>query len=180
MSRAFAFFALALLLVGGMTAPARAQQYMEPVPPLPAGTRAPAFQTVTTTGKPISLRSLRGKVVLLDYWATWCGPCRGATPMLQRLHQKYQKRGLRVVGLSVDEPATVPQVRPFMRQFGVTYAVATAPDRHVPAARAYNVRGIPSQYLIDKHGIVRWSTPGFGPDEEAELNALIPKLLKEK
>lgn len=180
MSRPFVFFALCLLLVECVTAPVCAQQYMEPVPPLPAGTRAPAFQAATTTGKQISLSALRGKVVLLDYWATWCGPCRGATPMLQRLHQKYGKRGLRVIGLSVDEPATVPQVRPFMRHFGVTYAVSTAPDRHIRAARAYRVRGIPSQYLIDKKGVVRWSAPGYAPDEEAELDALIKKLLAEK
>ncbi len=148
--------------------------------PLAAGTRAPAFATRTVDGKPLSLKSLRGHVVLLDYWATWCGPCRIATPTLEALHRKFNKRGLRVVGMSVDDANTVAQVRPAMKQLGITYAVSAVPSVNGKIGAAYRVNGIPSQYLIDKKGIVRWSQAGFAPGEGKTLGALIQKLLAEK
>jgi len=168
---------LLAVLAWGQPVPAGAQ--MAP-PPLPAGTRAPAFITTTLQGKALSLASLRGKVVLLDYWATWCGPCRMATPTLESLHKKFGSRGLRVVGISVDQPDSVAQVRPFVKAFGVTYLVSASPIANAWAARAYHVDGIPAQYLIDKKGIVRWSQSGFAPDEGPELAARIRKLLAEK
>jgi thiol-disulfide isomerase/thioredoxin len=149
-------------------------------PPLAAGTRAPAFVTKTVGGKTLSLKSLRGKVVLLDYWATWCGPCRMATPTLQALHKKYASHGLAVVGLSVDDASTVAQVKPFIKHFGMTYAVAAVPQANGKAAAAYNAQGIPSQYLIDKKGIVRWSQSGYSLNEKQELSKMIEKLLTEK
>jgi len=148
--------------------------------PLPAGTRAPAFATRTVTGKPLSLKSLRGHVVLLDFWATWCGPCRMATPTLEALHRKFGSRGLRVVGMSVDDARTVAQVRPMMKQLGMTYAVSAVPAVNGKFAAAYRVNGIPSQYLIDKKGVVRWSQGGFAPGEGKPLSVLIQKLLAEK
>ncbi|MDQ2798890.1 MAG: TlpA family protein disulfide reductase [Armatimonadota bacterium] len=146
-------------------------------PPLPAGSHAPAFSTRTLAGKPLSLRSLRGKVVLLDFWATWCGPCRMATPTLQSLNRKFGHRGLQVVGLSVDDPSTLAQVKPFIKQEGVTYTMSAVPQANGKAARAYHADAIPSQYLIDQNGIVRWSQAGFSPNEGAELSAMIAKLL---
>jgi thiol-disulfide isomerase/thioredoxin len=149
-------------------------------PPLPVGSHAPAFVTTTLGGKPLSLRSLRGKVVLLDYWATWCGPCRMATPTLQALHRTYGPRGLSVVGLSVDDAGTVAQVPAFVKQYHITYTVSASPSLNGKAAAAYHVTGIPSQYLIDKKGIVRWSQDGYSPNESKELSARIRTLLAEK
>jgi len=126
------------------------------------------------------LKSLRGKVVLMDYWATWCGPCRMATPTLQSLHKQYGSKGLAVVGMSVDDARSVSQVKPFMKSYGMTYAVTTAPDANQKAANAYKVDGIPSQYLIDKKGVVRWSQAGYSESEKNMLPALIKKLLAEK
>ncbi len=169
--------ALALL----PTVPAAAQGMMEaPPPPLPAGTHAPNFVTTTLQGKPLSLKSLRGKVVLLDYWATWCGPCQMATPTLESLHKKFGSRGLRVVGLSVDDPGTAAQVKPFVKAFGITYTVSASPLANGRAQYAYHVHGIPSQFLIDKKGIVRWSQSGFSPDEGPQLAARIRALLAER
>ncbi len=149
-------------------------------PPLPAGTPAPAFATRTVTGKPLTLRSLRGKVVLLDYWATWCGPCQMATPTLESLHKQFAKKGLVVVGLSVDDQRSVGVVKPFMKHFGMTYLVSASPVANNKAQYAYNVHGIPSQFLIDKKGIVRWSQSGYSDNEAQELPPLIKKLLAEK
>jgi cytochrome c biogenesis protein CcmG/thiol:disulfide interchange protein DsbE len=149
-------------------------------PPLPVGSHAPAFATTTLAGKPLSLRSLRGKVVLLDYWATWCGPCRMATPTLQGLHRTFGSRGLTVVGLSVDDSSTVAQVPSFVKQYHITYTISASPSLNGKAAAAYHVSGIPSQYLIDKKGIVRWSQAGYSPSEGKELSAQVRKLLAEK
>lgn len=153
---------------------------MAPPPPLPAGVHAPAFTTKTLQGRPLSLQSLRGKVVLLDYWATWCGPCQMATPTLEGLHRQFGRRGLAVVGLSMDDPTTVAMVQPFIKHFGITYTVSAEPRLNGRAAAAYRVNGIPSQYLIDRKGIVRWSQAGYSPQEGQELRVLIQKLLAEK
>ncbi len=170
------FPTLAALALALLPAAALAQD----APPLPAGTPAPAFTTQTVAGKPLSLRSLRGKVVLLDFWATWCGPCQMATPTLQSLHKQFGGQGLRVVGLSVDDPRSVPVVKPFMKHFGITYLVSASPQANGRAQYAYNVHGIPSQFLIDKKGIVRWSQSGYSETEGQELPPLIKKLLAEK
>jgi len=170
----------AAVLLALLPAASLAQDGMNPPPPLPAGTRAPAFTTQTVGGKPLSLKSLRGKVVLLDYWATWCGPCQAATPTLQALHKQFGKQGLAVVGLSVDDQRSVSAVKPFMKHFGMTYLVSASPAANGRAQYAYNVHGIPSQFLIDKKGIVRWSQSGYSENEGQELPPLIKKLLTEK
>ncbi len=155
-------------------------QMVMPPPPLPAGTRAPAFMTKTVNGRPLSLASLRGKVVLLDYWATWCGPCRMAIPTLESLYKQFGAKGLTVIGMSVDDPSTVAQVKPFVKAMHITYAVSAVPRANSLAARAYKVNGIPSQYLIDRNGRVRWSQAGYSLNEGQELAVRIRKLLAER
>jgi peroxiredoxin len=161
--------------------PAAAQEMIAaPPPPLLPGTRAPAFTTRTLTGKPLSLRDLRGQVVLLDYWATWCGPCRMATPTLQSLHQKFHRRGFSVVGMSMDQADSVAQVVPFVHAMHLTYPVTVSLVANVRAQSAYHANALPSQYLIDKKGIVRWSQAGYSENEGQKLTALIQKLLAER
>ena len=176
------FSLLSALTLFGCTLPisGHAQSMGAEPPPLPAGSRAPAFTTTTLQGKPLSLASLRGKVVLIDYWATWCGPCRMATPMLEALHKKFGRQGLRVVGISLDRADSVAQVKPFVKAYGMTYLISAAPALNGRAARDYRVNGIPSQYLIDKKGIVRWSQSGYSPDEGPDLAGRIRMLLAEK
>jgi len=175
---------LAVTLAGLLLAssvPTAAQEMMAaPPPPLPAGTRAPAFATRTLAGKPLSLRDLRGKVVLLDYWATWCGPCRMATPTLRALHQKFHQRGFSVVGMSMDQADTAAQVAPFVRAMHMTYPITLSLAANARAQFAYHANALPSQYLIDKQGIVRWSQVGYSLNEDKVLTALIPKLLAER
>ena len=179
MSRLFPIAAAAMLAL--LPAAVSAQDMLQnPPAPLPAGTPAPAFATKTIGGRPLTLRSLRGKVVLLDYWATWCGPCQMATPTLEALSKQYGPKGLAVVGMSVDDSHSIANVKPFMKHFGITYIITASPIANGRAQYAYRVDGIPSQFLIDKKGIVRWSQSGFSPAEGQELAPMIKRLLAEK
>jgi thiol-disulfide isomerase/thioredoxin len=80
-------------------------------------------------GKKFKFASLQGKVILVDMWATWCGPCREQTPKLAALQEKYRARGLAVVGLSLNEKSDQAEVVAFMKQAGVNYTIAYAPDK---------------------------------------------------
>jgi thiol-disulfide isomerase/thioredoxin len=172
---------IALICVAGAVfLPVTGANSQDDAPPIASGTKAPSFTTNTITGKHVSLKSLRGKVVLVDFWATWCGPCRMATPTLQSLYHKYHHNGLQVLGISVDDNRTVADVKPLIKQMNVGYWISASPAANQRIAMAYKVEGIPSQYLIDKKGVVRWSVGGYSPDEKAELSALIKKLLAEK
>lgn len=149
-------------------------------------------QTLAPAGRPLTLKSLRGHVVLLDFWATWCGPCRMVTPTLQSLHRRFAGRGLRVVGMSLDDASTHASIPAFRRQFGVTYALAYAPQANLRTAMAYHTnqdpyspgtrldRPVPpSVFLIDRRGVVRWSQIGYSRDEGQILSRLIAKPLAE-
>ena len=151
----------------------------DPGPPLAAGTHAPAFTAKSLGGSKVSLSGLRGHVVLVDFWATWCGPCKMAMPTLQHLYKQYSPGGFRVVGMSVDDASTVGDIRPLIKQMGITYTITTSNDYNNKAESNYNVNGIPSQFLIDKKGVVRWSQSGYSEDEGTELSALIAKLQKQ-
>jgi len=141
--------------------------------------KAPSFSAKTLKGDTLDPAAQTGKVVLLDFWATWCGPCRDSIPALQRLHEKYGGRGLLVFGVSNEDP---DPVRRFVADNKMTYAVAAAPSLDT-ALEKYQVEGIPTSVLIDKQGRVRFYEAGFAPGSggtEDKLEALIPKLLAEQ
>lgn len=138
---------------------------------LPVGMPAPDFRLRTTDNKQMQLASLRGKVVLLDFWAPRCGPCRRALPELQKLHQTYQKQGLLVLGVAVDND--VDDIVATARAGGVTYPLLLGGDGK--AAWAYQVAAFPTIYLVDKKGMVSYYQLGFpGP---GPLQAAINKAL---
>lgn len=135
------------------------------------GEQAPAYSGPTLTGDSISLASLKGEVVLLNVWATWCIPCRKEIPELQALHQELSGRGLRVVGVSVDEGNADEEVAGFARDFSMTYTIVRDPGENV--SNAFRVPGVPSSFLIDREGIVRWRQIGvFKTDDPRFRTAL--------
>lgn len=167
---------LTLALLPALLLTAQAQN----PPPMKAGTVAPLFSTRTVDGKRLTLKSLRGKVVLIDMWATWCGPCRLVTPILEALHRKYGHKGLKVIGMSMDDSNSSSRVRPFQKANKLTYTMAVSPDANAKIAEKYNVESLPSIILIDQKGIVRWSQLGINTvlkDEEKELNQRVSALL---
>lgn len=123
--------------------------------------RTPEFRVHTLTGDTLSMQSLRGKVVLVNVWATWCLPCRVEMPMLESTWKRHRDAGFVLLGASVDrgDPATV---RAFVTERGITYPIAIV-DQSVTAALG-GVRGYPTSVLIGRDGVVRHTVIGpVGP-----------------
>lgn len=126
---------------------------------LTVGSRAPAFSLRTLEGRTVTLASLRGKVVFLDFWASWCVPCREEFPVLQRLHQRYFDRGLRVVGITVDQEAS--NARAFVQRTRATFTILHDSSRSI--AERYSPPSMPTSFLIDKEAVIRKINRGFEP-----------------
>ena len=131
------------------------------------GTPVPAYGAVALAGDSIALADLRGQVVLLNVWATWCHPCREEIPALQRLHERMADSGLRIVGVSVDAGGEGERVAAFAREFGVTYDIWLDPDDRV--SDTFYTLGVPTTLLIDRAGVVRWRHTGPVKDTDPVL-----------
>ncbi len=139
------------------------------------GAPAPAWSGAQPLGAaPSSLSQLRGQVVLLDFWAVWCGPCRIVAPRLGALQSKFGPQGLRVVGMTTDDAEAAAV---YAGRTGLRYPVVLDPGALV--TRAYHVTGLPTLFVIDRRGVVRDVGVGFDPSRDAPLEALIQKLLAE-
>jgi cytochrome c biogenesis protein CcmG, thiol:disulfide interchange protein DsbE len=118
---------------------------------------APAFELKDLSGNRVSLSALKGKPVVLDFWATWCGPCRVSIPMLQAFYQKHKSEGLMVLGVNMDDDPS--QVFPFVKNVGITYPVLYGGASDVGSL--YGVQGLPTFVFIDKEGKVAARFEGF-------------------
>lgn len=114
------------------------------------GKQAPEFTLEDLSGQQISLSDLQGKVVLLNFWATWCGPCRIEMPALQSRHEQYPEK-LSVVGLNFDEPKE--NVVAFAEEFGLTFTILLDPGGEIQ--NEYRIRGYPTTVFLDENGIVQ-------------------------
>jgi cytochrome c biogenesis protein CcmG/thiol:disulfide interchange protein DsbE len=137
------------------------------------GDAAPPFSLATSDGKTVANGSLRGKPVYLNFFATWCGPCRVETPAIVRLSKKYAARGLRVVGIDVGENAG--KARDFARDFSVPYQLAVDPDSTTRATYGGGLY-FPLHVFIDAKGVVRMYHPGEMSD--GDIEAAIAAILK--
>jgi len=129
----------------------------------PVATEGPDFTVTTLEGRTLRLSELRGQVVVVDYWATWCGPCRIAMPHLQKLHDEYKSQGVTVLALSVDQKGPSVVV-PFIRQNGFTFAVAMADQKSASAFG--NFSSIPTTVIVRPDGRVHTTLTGVHPYEE--------------
>jgi cytochrome c biogenesis protein CcmG/thiol:disulfide interchange protein DsbE len=145
--------------------------YLPPTFPRPA----PAFELRDLVGKTLSSESLKGQVVLIDFWATWCAPCRKAMPELQALHEKYASRGFSVVGVSIDEGGAA-KVKKFVTSAKISYPIAVDSD-HAPAWEAFRVKAVPAAFLIDRQGNIVAQWTGV-PADGAELATKVEELLR--
>jgi cytochrome c biogenesis protein CcmG, thiol:disulfide interchange protein DsbE len=141
------------------------------------GAPAPDFRAVTVDSTPRmrTLADYRGQVVLLNVWATWCGPCRVEMPSMEALHRDFAPKGLRVVAVSIDQIAGAPQIRDYARELGLTFDILH--DSAQGISRTYQVQGYPQSFVIGRDGTIRrkW----IGPEDwnSASNRALITALL---
>ncbi|MBU6411166.1 MAG: TlpA family protein disulfide reductase [Verrucomicrobia bacterium] len=139
------------------------------------GQPAPDFTLRDLSGHAVALSAYRGrKIVLMDFWATWCGPCRMAMPGLQELADKYHGHGLEILSVNQGEPAD--HVRDFIQREKYTFHVVL--DQNQAVGGQYGVQGIPTLVLVDKKGVVRWIRVGYSPNDD-DLKKLVEKLTKE-
>ncbi len=134
---------------------------------------APDFNLKGLDGKPIQLSSMKGKVVLLDFWATWCPPCKAEIPHFKELYSQYHGKGLEVIGAALDQGGE-KDVAPFAKQNQINYPLAAAGTQEL-AQRYGGIRGIPTTFLIDKQGRIAQKYLGYQDKAvfEKEIQALL-------
>ncbi|MGQ9508369.1 MAG: TlpA disulfide reductase family protein [Thermodesulfobacteriota bacterium] len=137
---------------------------------------APDFTLKTIKGQEITLSSLKGKVILLDFWATWCGPCKESIPHLIAIYKDFQNKGVEVIGLSMDR-GEEKIIHNFVNSFDIPYPILIAPD---DLAKKYGVTGLPTTFLIDKEGKVRDRIVGFNTAIAQKIVTQISHLVSEK
>jgi thiol-disulfide isomerase/thioredoxin len=154
-----------LMLLGSASAPAAAD---------------PAAPSLTlpgrASGSTVSLERLRGQVVMLNFWASWCGPCREEFPLLDQMYKRYRSAGVTIVGVNVEPDSS--DAEGFLAHTPVSFPIAF--DRDSNASRLFHVDGMPSTVLLDRKGVVRWTHRGYKPGDENEYLDQIRALLREK
>ncbi len=125
---------------------------------------------------PLDLASLRGRVVYLDFWASWCGPCRLSFPWMETMKSAYEGQGLEIVAVNLDGDRA--DADKFLKRFHPTFDVRFDPKGEI--AELYKVQGMPSSVLIDRHGVTRFTHVGFRPVDGPIYEAQLRELLAEK
>lgn len=156
-----------LILVGLFTAPVFA---------LAPNDQAPDFDRVPLQGgQPIALEDYRGRVVLVDFWASWCGPCRKSMPFLNKLRERYYPSGFEILAVNMD--AYVDEALRFLKRYPVKYPVLRDTGS---LPELYGVQVMPTSYLIDRKGIVRHIHYGFRAGDEVDITRAVARLLEER
>lgn len=130
--------------------------------------------TLRAADKTFSIADLKGRVVIVDFWASWCGPCRQSFPWMNAMQQKYQDQGLEIVAVNLDQKPEEAEL--FLKEIPAQFTVAF--DAAGVSPEAFGVMGMPSSYLIDRQGNIRSEHIGFHPDEAEAYESEIAELLK--
>lgn len=147
-----------------------------PAEALEVGQPAPGLELSTPSGARVRLDQFRGKVVYLDFWASWCGPCRQSFPWMNELHRRHAEDGLVVLAVGLD--AKLADAQEFLRQTPVQFTIALDPKASTP--RDFAVKAMPSSLLIGRDGRVLLKHAGFRPSETAALEASIRSALAQR
>ena len=166
-SRRFILFSLCLGLIFLLPCCGREKESSFPL--------APDFTLKTLDGREITLSALRGEVILLDFWATWCSPCRESIPHLIRLYKTYQKKGVEVIGINMDK-RDMETVRQFAMSMEIPYPVVVSLEK---VEKDYGVTSLPSAIIIDKRGRIRGKYRGFTSEIATQMTTTVQELLSE-
>lgn len=140
------------------------------------GQPAPNFKVITTSGQPVSLENYRNHVLIIDFFATWCQPCRQSVPHLVEMNRKYGKQGFQVLGLSADENGE-RFIKAFADELHINYPLALAGDA---ATVDFGIRSVPVMFVIDKKGKLVEVYRGFSDEIARSVEVLVKRLLAEK
>ncbi|HSB95569.1 MAG TPA: TlpA disulfide reductase family protein [Spongiibacteraceae bacterium] len=140
-----------------------------------AADAAPDFALKSTHGDNLRLSEHRGEVVLLNFWASWCGPCRQEMPILNTLHQRYNKLGFSVIGVNVDKDSNLADK--LLKDIPVTFTVLL--DNTGAVSSSYNISAMPTSVLIDRDGNMRFLHKGYKPGYEQDYENEIKELIRE-
>ena len=174
LKRAIGIALIAGLIVGGLLAVTALRTDLDTVS---VGSRAPAFSATTLDSqrRTKSLSDYSGDVILLNIWATWCGPCRVEMPSIQNLHDAYAARGLKVVAVSVDAGGTEGQIRGFTDSLGLTFEILH--DSAGVIKQSYRTTGVPETVIIGRDGLIRKRVVGAVHWDSPSNRALVEQLL---
>jgi len=139
------------------------------------GDAPPSIDMLDQAGNKVNLNELKGKVVLVDFWASWCGPCRQEMPVLEELHKKYAKQGLVIIGVNIDN--NPKKMNNFLKGTPATFRIVH--DRKLAVAVKYEPGTMPSSYFIGRDGKIRYVHEGFKKKDAADLEQRIKALLAE-
>ena len=163
MRKAFFGFGLAIIAASGLAVADM------------TGREAPDFALKSSTGENLRLSEYRGEVVMVNFWATWCGPCRQEMPLLEELFSRYERVGFTLLGVNIDDdPRRAMQMA---KELGVTFPVVF--DDRKEVSRLYDVNAMPVTVLVDKEGRVRHVHHGYKPGYEEKYLTQVRSLLRE-
>ena len=137
---------------------------------------APGFTLTSRAGKPVSLADLKGQVVMINFWASWCGPCRQEFPALDEMYKKYKPMGFEMVGINVESEKA--DAEKFLGATPVSFPILFDPDNKVSGT--YGVSAMPTTFLVDRQGRLRWQHRAYKPGDEALYIEQIRAMLREK
>ena len=165
------------LLAAGLTAATR--MFGDELFHVSVGSDAPDFKAAALAEPTVvkTLADYRGQVVLLNLWATWCGPCRVEMPSIEALHRDYGPKGLKVVAVSIDQPGAEEAIRAFLLERGLTFEVLYESSGEIQ--RTYQTSGVPETFLIGRDGVIRKKHLGITDWNSAGNRALVARLLAE-
>ena len=141
------------------------------------GFLAPDFTLDTLDGNTVTLSELRGNVVVVNFWATWCLPCRAETPALEKSYEQYKDSGVVVLGVNLTDQDSISEVESFVQEFRLTYPILLDRDGTV-SNTLYQIRGLPTTFFVNREGIIRTAVVG-GPMSETFIRSKIEALLEE-
>jgi len=136
---------------------------------------APDFTLKSSTGENVKLSELRGNVVMINFWASWCGPCRQEMPLLDEFYKKYQKLGFVLLGVNVEEDSS--KAAGYLSEVPVSFPILF--DNTNSVSKMYDVDAMPSTVLVDREGNLRFLHRGYKPGDEKEYKRLMKKLMRE-